>query len=42
MGTVSASFVVETYGALETRIPADDERKARLDQVRAGIRAISF
>lgn len=41
MGTVSASFVVETYGALETRIPSADERKARLDQVRAGIRAIS-
>lgn len=42
IGAVSASYVVETYGALETCIPTDDERKARLDHVRAGIRAISY
>jgi sugar/nucleoside kinase (ribokinase family) len=42
MGTVSASYVVETYGALETELPTHDERQARLDNVRAGIRAISY
>lgn len=42
MGTVSASYVVETYGALETVSPTDDERRTRLGQVRAGIRAISY
>lgn len=42
MGTVSASYVVETYGALETVVPTVSERKARLDQVRAGTRAVSY
>lgn len=42
MGTVSASYVVESYGALETRIPTSDERTARLNQVLADIRATSF
>lgn len=42
MGTVSASYVVENYGALETCIPTDDQRKARLAHVRAGTRAISY
>ncbi len=42
MGTVSASYVVETYGALETVVPTPDERKARLDHVRANVRAISY
>lgn len=41
MGTVSASYVVETYGALETALPTDEERRTRLDKVRAGIRGIS-
>ncbi|MEW9835171.1 carbohydrate kinase family protein [Mesorhizobium sp. ZMM04-4] len=42
MGTVSASYVVETYGALETCIPSDEQRKARLDDIRAATRAISY
>lgn len=42
MGTVSASYVVETYGALETHLPDVTERTARLDRVRAGVRAISY
>lgn len=41
MGTVSASYVVETYGALETRTPTIDERTARINHVRAGIRPTS-
>lgn len=42
MGTVSASYVVETYGALETSLPTPEARKTRLDHIRAGIRAISY
>jgi ribokinase len=42
MGTVSASYVVETYGALETHLPSADERLGRLERVRAGVRAISY
>lgn len=42
MGTVSASYVVETYGALETAMAAEDARQSRLDRVRAGIRALSY
>lgn len=42
MGTVSASYVVEAYGALETKMPTRDECKARLDHVHARIRAISY
>jgi len=41
MGTVSASYVVEAHGALETRIPTRDELMARLDYVRTGIRTTS-
>lgn len=37
MGTVSASFVVEAYGALSTRRPSDEERDARLETALAGI-----
>lgn len=42
MGTVSASYVVESYGALETSLPEGAERRSRLDRVRAGVRAISY
>lgn len=33
MGTVSASFVVEVYGALDTRLPSEDERETRFERV---------
>lgn len=42
MGTVSASYVVEAYGALEASLPTADERQVRLDHVRTGIRAVSY
>lgn len=41
MGTVSASYIVETYGALETAIPTATERMARLHHVRARIHPVS-
>lgn len=41
-GTVSASYVVEAYGALETATPDDADRQKRFDSVRSGIRAISY
>ena len=40
MGTVSASYVVEAYGALETHRPTIDERTSRLERVRSGVRKI--
>lgn len=39
MATVSASFVVEAYGALATRRPSEDEQQERLDIVTKAIRA---
>jgi sugar/nucleoside kinase (ribokinase family) len=42
MGTVSASYVVEAYGALETHLPTADERAVRLVRVRDGVRALSY
>lgn len=41
-GTVSASFVVEAYGALDTLRPDYAERSARLEQVRSGICATTY
>lgn len=42
MGAVSASYVVEAYGALETALPSREELIMRLDHVRAAVRAISY
>ncbi|MDB5524093.1 MAG: hypothetical protein JWM58_1856 [Rhizobium sp.] len=42
MGTVSASYVVEAYGALETHQPTLDERTGRFERVRSGVRGISY
>jgi hypothetical protein len=38
MGTVSASYVVEACGALETKRPSIAARQARLERVLAGTR----
>ncbi len=38
MGTVSASYVVEVYGALDTRLPTAEERRSRLETVMKGAR----
>jgi ribokinase len=38
MGAVSASYIVEACGALETYRPAPAERRSRLEQVLAGTR----
>lgn len=40
MGTVSASYVVEVFGALDTGIPTEDEREERLRAVMDGIRRV--
>lgn len=42
MGTASASYVVEAYGALEAAKPGPDELGVRLAHVQGGIRAISY
>lgn len=39
MGTVSASYVVEAYGALETELPTVNDRSSRQDMVLSGIRS---
>ena len=42
MGTVSASYVIEAYGALATYHPTDEERRSRLEQVQSGVKAIAY
>lgn len=41
MGTVSASYVVEAHGALDTHQPTPEERIGRLERIRPGVRLIS-
>jgi hypothetical protein len=40
MGTVSASYIVEACGALETERPDSAERDARLETVLKGVSII--
>jgi hypothetical protein len=40
MGTVSASYVVEACGALETKRPDSTERDARLRTVLEGVSTV--